>query len=64
MRAYHNKQATVFDQSISKAWGDIAASAEDGANSYLWEGFEAWINSPDTRNTYQNYNYGFTAGFH
>lgn len=63
MRAYQNKQASVFDQSISKAWGDIAASTEDGSGSYLWEGFEAWINGPDTRNTYQNYNYGFTAGF-
>lgn len=63
MRAYQNGQPSMFDDVITQAWGQITASAEDQPSAYLWEGFEAWINGPDTQNTYQDYNYGFTAGF-
>lgn len=63
MRAYQNGQPSVFDNALSKAWGQIDAYTDEESKAYSWEGFEAWINGPDTQNAYQNYNYGFTAGF-
>lgn len=63
MRNYNSGKPSLFDGSISESWSDIAASSDGKSMTYVWDGFEAWINGPDTQNPYQNYNYGFTAGF-